>query len=95
MDDNHDTASRSGPARALRDAGGRAVSLTLRPLSGAATAAAHATIDLERAALERILDSPQFEQLVSSAVNSDRVQTAVLKAFRKRRGQADRRELLR
>jgi hypothetical protein len=65
----------------VRGVGGRAVALTVRPFSGAATAAVHTTIDLERAALERVLDSQQFEQLVSSAVNSERLQRALLKFF--------------
>ena len=57
------------------------MSLTVKPLSSAAAGAVQASIELERAALERVLDSPQFEQLVSSAVNSERVHEAALRLF--------------
>jgi hypothetical protein len=78
MVDHDDMASSSGPQRLLIGIGGRA----LRPFSNAAGAAMRTTtIVVERAVVEPILDSPEFERLVSSALNSARVHTAVERLF--------------
>jgi hypothetical protein len=81
MAETNESTSRSRPRRLLTGVAGRAASLTVKPLSSAAAGAVQASIELERAALERVLDSPQFEQLVSSAVNSERVHEAALRLF--------------
>lgn len=77
-DDRRNPRSRTfGP---LADLGGRAVSATLRPLTGAVGAAAGAGISLERRAvdhllesgeLERFLASGQFQAIVAQVVRSD------------------------
>jgi hypothetical protein len=54
----------------------------LRPFSSAAGVAVRTTtIVVERVVVEPILDSPDFERLVSSALNSDRVHAAVERLF--------------
>jgi hypothetical protein len=67
--------------RLLTGIGSRAASATLRPVSNVAGAAVRTTVELERAALERVLDSPQFEQAVSAAINSERLGAATVKLF--------------
>lgn len=78
MVDHRETTSAPRPQRLLMGVGGRA----LRPFSSAAGAAMRTTtIVVERVVVEPILDSPDFERLVSSALNSSRVHTAVERLF--------------
>lgn len=81
MAENDESTSRSRPRRLLTGIGGRTMSLTVKPLSSAASGAVQVSIEFERAALERVLDSHQLEQLVSSALNSERVHEAALRLF--------------
>src|SRR6516165_4602864 len=69
------------PPRAVTAIGGRAVSLTLKPLSAAATVAVSAGRDLERAAVERVRDSPEVERLVASALDSARIHSTAVQVF--------------
>ncbi len=64
---NDDTRkSRSRPLKPLTDIGGRAAAATLRPLTGAVGAAAEAGIGLEQRAVDRLLESGEFERLLDS-----------------------------
>ncbi len=58
--------SRSGPLKPLTDIGGRAAAATLRPLTGAVSAAAEAGISLEQRAVDRLLESGELERLLAS-----------------------------
>ena len=64
MDNRRTTRLTLGPLAAL---GGRAASLTLRPLTGAVGAAAGAGISLERRAADRLLESGELERFLASA----------------------------
>jgi hypothetical protein len=77
---DHGAKHRSRTLRPLADLGGRAAAVTLRPLTGAVGAAADAGINLERHAvdrllesgeLERLLASPRFQALVAQVIKSD------------------------
>ena len=72
--------SRPSLLRGLRTIGGRAAVATVRPFTGVVGAAAGAGMELERRAmdrllegddLERVLDDPRFQLLVSQLLNSD------------------------
>ena len=64
---NDDTRnSRSRPLKPLTDIGGRAAAATLRPLTGVVGAAAEAGISLEQRAVDRLLESGEFERLLDS-----------------------------
>jgi hypothetical protein len=66
MADDPTRNSRSRPLKPLTDIGGRAAAATLRPLTGAVGAAAEAGISLEQRALDRLLESGEFERLLDS-----------------------------
>ncbi|MBV8952887.1 MAG: hypothetical protein JO179_02045 [Solirubrobacterales bacterium] len=68
---------RSGVLNGFTLVGGRAVAVTLRPLSGVLGAAAGAGRGLERRAVERILDNGDIERLLAS----DHVQALVEQAL--------------
>jgi hypothetical protein len=69
--------SRSGKLKPLAVIGGQVATAALRPVTGAASAAMAAGADLERRAVDRVLDGPELERLLISAVNDERIQTAV------------------
>jgi hypothetical protein len=77
MSGTNDHSPRSQPPGRLASLGGRAVSLTLRPLSAAGSAAFDVGIDLERTVVEHLLDSPQFDRLVTGVMRSDRLHDAI------------------
>jgi hypothetical protein len=59
----------SGPSvlRGLASVGGRAAAVTMRPFSGVIGAAAEAGIDLERRAMDRVIESGELERVLASA----------------------------
>jgi len=61
--------------------GTRVVVASLRPLGGVAGAAVDAAVTVERYATARVLDSPELERILVSAVESPRVQAAVKRAL--------------
>ena len=65
-DDNHRRSSRSRTFGPLADLGGRAASVTLRPLTGAVGAVAEAGISLEQHAVDRLLESGELERVLDS-----------------------------
>ena len=65
--------SRTGMLHDLASVGSRAAAASMRPLTGALGAAAGAGMDLERRAIDRILDSGELERLLASP----RLQSAV------------------
>ena len=65
--------SRTGVLHDLASVGSRAAAASMRPLTGALGAAAGAGMDLERRAIDRILDSGELERLLASP----RLQSAV------------------
>ncbi len=67
--------------RPLFRAGSRAARATLKPIADVASAAVGAGMELERRALERVLDSPELERLTEEAFDSQRAQTAFAKAL--------------
>ncbi|MGE5617487.1 MAG: hypothetical protein ACM3UX_00970 [Candidatus Woesearchaeota archaeon] len=60
--------------------GGRLARSTLRPLGGVANRAVEAGMEVERRASERVLGSAEFERLLTSALESPRVQAALRNA---------------
>jgi hypothetical protein len=64
---DHNSHSRPGVIHVLVSIGGRTAIATLRPLSGAVNAAAGAGIDLERRAVDRLLEGGELERLLGSA----------------------------
>jgi hypothetical protein len=59
--------SRPGVLRGLAAIGSQAAAATLRPVTGAAGAAAEAGITMERRAIDRVLASGELERLLGSA----------------------------
>jgi hypothetical protein len=66
--------------RPLTDIPARAAAATLRPFSGAANAAVGAGVEFERRAVERLVDSPEFERMVTQTLDSPVVRAAVKRA---------------
>ncbi len=64
---------RSGPLHAVASLGGRAATVTLRPIAGAVEAAAGVGVELERRAVDRLLESGELERLLAG----ERVQAVV------------------
>ena len=58
-----------------------AASLTMRPIAGVAEAAVGAGRELERRAVERVLESPELERLTEAALDSPRTQAALRTAL--------------
>ena len=58
--------SHRGVLHGLTSIGGRAASVTMKPVTGAAGAAAEAGMGLHRRAIDRLLDSGELEQLLAS-----------------------------
>lgn len=77
MAENHRTNPASRAVRRLVGIGGQAAAITLRPLSGVAEIAADAGMQLERRAVDRVLDSAELERVVLATLDSARVQDAV------------------
>lgn len=65
----------------LASLGTRAAAGALRPLGGVVEAAAGAGIDIERRAVDRILESDELERLLVTAADSARLQAALLRAL--------------
>jgi hypothetical protein len=59
-------SSHRGVLHGLTSIGGRAAAVTMKPVTGAAGAAAGAGMDLQRRAIDRMLDSGELEQFLSS-----------------------------
>lgn len=57
--------------------GGRAAAATLRPLGGMVEAAAEVGTNLQRRAVDRLLESDELERVVIVAVNSTHLQAAL------------------
>jgi hypothetical protein len=66
MANEHRANSRPRVLQDLASAGSRAAAATLRPFTGAAQAAAGAGLNLERRAVDRLLDSGELERLLDS-----------------------------
>jgi hypothetical protein len=66
MDYGHSNSSRSGMLHGISSIGTRAASATMRPLARPVNAAAEAGMDLQRRAVDRLLDSGELEQLLAS-----------------------------
>jgi hypothetical protein len=77
----HSTNGRSRLLRPLTGIGTRAAASTLRPLHGAVAAALGVGINLERRAVDRVLDSDELERIVIVAVDSARVQDALARVL--------------
>lgn len=59
-------SSHRGVLHGLTSIGGRAAAVTMKPVTGAAEAAAGAGMGLQRMAIDRLLDSGELEQLLAS-----------------------------
>jgi hypothetical protein len=75
-----DTSVRSRALRQLTDIGGRAATATLRPLGNAAGAAIGAGINLERRAVDRVLDGPELDRLLTATLDSPRTRAVINRA---------------
>ena len=78
-DDTRTFASnrRPGPLRAAAHLGGRAATSALRPLNGAVGAAVGIGVDLERKAVDRVLESGEIERVMLEVVESPALQSAL------------------
>jgi hypothetical protein len=81
MSENRSRSSRLGPLGPLVGFGTRAATATLRPIVGVAGAAAEAGLDLERRAVNRVLESDELERVVVVAINSAHIQAALKQAL--------------
>ena len=66
MATEHGNNSRRGVLHGLTSIGGHAAAVTMKPVTGAAGAAAEAGMGLQRRAIDRLLDSGELEQLLAS-----------------------------
>jgi hypothetical protein len=73
--------SRPRVVQDIASVGGRAAARTLRPFTGAVTAAANAGIDLERRTLDRVLASDELERVLMTTLQSPHLQAALGRAF--------------
>jgi uncharacterized RDD family membrane protein YckC len=79
---DEDTANpRPHALGSLSDIGSRAAAAALRPFTDAAAGAVDVGIDLERRAVDRVLDSSELERILDTAFDSPRIQAALLKAI--------------
>lgn len=69
--------SRPSVLRGLAVVGGRAAAVGVRPFSGVVGAAAEAGMDLERRAMDRLIEGRELERLLASS----RLQTVASQAF--------------
>ena len=69
------------PLVEIRTIGGRAAAVTLRPLGGVVEAATEAGTNLQRRAVDRVLESDELERVVIVAVNSTHIQAALKQAL--------------
>jgi hypothetical protein len=67
MADHRLNGSRPSVLRGLASVGGRAAGVAVRPFSGVVGAAAEAGLDLERRAMDRLLESGELERLLASS----------------------------
>ena len=67
MADYRVNGSRPSALRGLATIGGRAAAVTVRPFSGMVGAAAEAGLDLERRAMDRLIQSGELERVLASA----------------------------
>jgi hypothetical protein len=74
MASDHAASPGSGLVRPLVAIGGRVAGTALRPVTGAARAAAEVGMRLERQAVDRLLDSGEPKRLLTTMVNEARVQ---------------------
>jgi hypothetical protein len=65
----------------LTGIGGRAAATTLRPLTGMVEAAASVGAEVERRAVDRLLDSSELERILNAAVDSARIQASLERAL--------------
>jgi hypothetical protein len=61
--------------------GGRAAATTLRPLTGMVEVAASVGVEVERRAVDRLLDSSELERVINAAVDSVRIQASLERAL--------------
>ena len=69
--------SRSRILGPLGEIGGRAAALALRPVTNTVGAAVEVGANLERRAVDRVLDSGELERVLTSALDSARLQAGV------------------
>jgi hypothetical protein len=79
MSENNDRPS--SRARVLIGIPGRAASFTLRPISGVMGRAAAAGVEVERRAVDLVLDSAELERALNAAVDSVRIQASLERAL--------------
>jgi hypothetical protein len=81
MSEDERGTSRPGPLGSLVGFGTRAATATLRPIVGVAEAAAGAGLNIERRAVNRVLESDELERVVIVAINSAHIQAALKQAL--------------
>ncbi len=74
-------SSGNGPLHGLVSIPGRAAAATMRPVSGAISAALSAGISLEQRAVDRVLESEELERVLGAVFDSPRVHAGILKAL--------------
>jgi hypothetical protein len=78
MPENQRSTSR---ARVLFSIPSRAAATTLRPITGAVGRAAAAGVEVERRAVDLVLESPELERALNAAVDSARIQASLERAL--------------
>ena len=68
--------------RTLTGIGGRAAATTLKPFAGMIESAASVGVDIQRRAVDRLLDSSELERTLNAAVESPRIEASLERAFR-------------
>lgn len=81
MSDNQRRTSGPRVLRPVLGFGTRAASSALRPLAGVVEAAAGAGANLQRRAVDRVLDSDEIERVLVVAVNSAHIEAALRSAL--------------
>jgi hypothetical protein len=67
--------------RAVATPTGRAASVVLRPVADVTSSAFEAGANIERRALDRVIERIEFERLVTAAINNARVQAVIRRAL--------------
>lgn len=81
MSDDQKRSSRLGVLGPIAGLGARAATTTLKPIVGVVEAAAGAGLNLERRAVNRVLESDELERVVIVAINSVHIQAAFKQAL--------------
>jgi len=72
---------RASPLSPLATLTRHALAIPVRPFAAMTTAAVHASLDLQRRALLRVLVSPELDRILTAAINSEPAQAGIRRAL--------------